>query len=209
MSLSGRVFAAVYDRMMSGSERTGMAELRERIVSQAHGRVLEIGAGTGLNLRHYPPDAELVLTEPEEPMVRRLRRRRDALGSDAAIVAASSDALPYPDHSFDAVVATLMLCTVPEPAATLAEVRRVLRPGAPLLFLEHVRASEPKLAHRQDRWDPVWRRIGHGCRCNRTTLASIEQAGFDVADLRHEQLPKAQAIVRPLIVGRALAPGSW
>ena len=206
MSLWGRVFASAYDRGMRGSEEAGLAALRAGVVSQAHGRVIELGSGTGLNLGHYPSDAELVLTEPEEPMARRLEKRVRDLGRAAEVVRAPGEALPYPDGSFDAAVVTLALCTVPDLDRTLAEVRRVLRPGAPLLFLEHVRASDPALAHRQDRWDPLWRRVAYGCRCNRDTLATIERAGFEVVDVRDDRLPKAAPIVRPLIIGRALAP---
>ncbi len=206
MSLWGRVFAGVYDRAMSASERAGLAAMRQGVVSQARGRVLEIGAGTGLNLGYYPPDAQLVLTEPEAPMAQRLEQRVRELGRTAEVRREPSEALPFPEDSFDAAVATLVLCTVPDPDATLAELRRILRPGAPLLFLEHVRASDPRLARRQDRWQPIWRRVGHGCRCNRATLASIERAGFDVVEVRHDRLPKANSIVQPLIIGRALAP---
>ncbi len=208
MSLWGRIFAGMYDRMMASSEQAGLGAMRQGVVSQARGRVLEIGAGTGSNLGHYAPEAELVLTEPETPMARRLQRRVRELGRDAEVLQAPSEALPFPDDSFDAVVATLVLCTVPDPDATLAELGRVLRPGAPLLFLEHVRAADPALARRQDRWQPLWGRIGHGCHCNRATLGSIERAGFDLVDVRHDRLPKANSIVRPVILGRALAPGT-
>ncbi len=191
---------------MRSSEEAGLSALRAGVVSQAHGRVIELGAGTGLNLEHYAPDADLVLTEPEEPMARRLEDRVRSLGRDAEVIRAPGETLPCPDGSFDAAVATLMLCTVPDPDRTLAEVRRVLRPGAPLLFLEHVRASDPAVARRQDRWDPLWRRVAYGCRCNRDTLATIERAGFEIVDVRDDRLPKAASIVRPIVIGRALAP---
>ena len=204
MSLWGRAFAAFYDRMLKGSERAGLRERRRELLAGAQGRVLEIGAGTGLNLDLYPPAlGELVLTEPEEPMARRLERRLAASGRAATVVRVGGEALPFPDNSFDTVVCTLVLCTVGDQAGTLRELRRVLKPDGRLLFLEHVRSEDPKIARRQDRIDPLWVRIGHGCRCNRDTLAAIGTAGFVVGDLEHGRLPKAAEFVKPLIVGSA------
>lgn len=206
MGLWSRVFAAFYDRALAPSEAAGLGAMRESVVSQARGRVIEIGAGTGLNLPYYNPEAELVLVEPHEPMARRLERRRATLGREAEVVHAPGEALPFADGSFDAAVATLVLCTVPDVSGTLAEVRRVLRPGAPLLFLEHVRAPDPALAHRQDRWHPLWLRFADGCHCNRDTLSAIEQSGFEVAEVRRDRLPKSRPLISPIVVGRALAP---
>lgn len=209
MSLWGRVFAAGYDRVMTGTEHAGLSAIRHELLSEATGRVLEIGAGTGLNLAHYPAEAaELVLTEPEEPMARRLRRRVSQAGRTAQVVRVPSERLPFDDASFDSVVSTLVLCTVPDLEATLRELRRVLRPGAALLFLEHVRADDPGLARWQDRLQPLWVHIGNGCHCNRATLAAIEGAGLKVERVKHDRLPKAPAIVRPMIVGRAAAPAA-
>jgi len=208
MGLWSRVFASFYDRMLAPSEAAGLGDLRASVVSQASGRVIEIGAGTGLNLPHYPLEAELVLAEPHKPMARRLEQRRARLGRDAEVVSAPAEALPFADGSFDAAVATLVLCTVPDVSGALGELRRVLRPGAPLLFLEHVRSADPTLARAQDRWAPLWRRVGDGCYCNRDTLRAIELSGFDVAEVRDDRLRKARPIVSPLIVGRALAPAA-
>lgn len=206
MSAYGRIFAALYDRSLAGTERAGLGRLRGDLLSNAQGDVLEIGAGTGHNLEHYPDSAErIVLTEPESPMADRLRRRAAAFGPRAEVRVAPAENLPYPDNSFDTAVSTLTLCTVNDPDRALAELRRVLRPGGSLLFLEHVRANDPGLAGWQDRLEPLWRRVGHGCRCNRATGDRISAAGFEVAELRHEVMPKAPPIVRPVIVGRALA----
>jgi ubiquinone/menaquinone biosynthesis C-methylase UbiE len=200
--LWGRIFAAGYDPMFASMERAGLTDLRRQVVGQATGRVLEIGAGTGLNLALYADDVELVLTEPEAPMATRLRRRLAAEGRRAEVVQAPGERLPFADGSFDTVVVTLVLCTVPDVAATLAEARRVLRPGGSLLFLEHVRSEDPAVARWQDRLHPLWVRFGHGCNCNRDTLSALQGSGFAV-DIEHGRMPKAPFWVRPLIWGTA------
>jgi ubiquinone/menaquinone biosynthesis C-methylase UbiE len=207
VSLYGRIFAAAYDRMQSGVERAGLAERRAQLLAGARGRVLELGAGTGANIRHYP-DAlqELVLSEPEEPMARRLERRLAELGRPSTrVVRAPAESLPFEDSSFDTVVATLVLCTVKDPGLALAEVDRVLKPGGRLLFLEHVRSEDPRLARWQDRLHGVWIRFGHGCNCNRPTPELIRRSPLEIEEISHAELPKAPPIVRPLATGRAVA----
>jgi ubiquinone/menaquinone biosynthesis C-methylase UbiE len=205
MSLWGRVFAAMYDKFLDASERNGLGDLRTELLGDLRGRVLEVGAGTGVNLQHYPREGieALVLTEPEAPMARRLEDRAAGSGRDVEVVRASADALPFGDHSFDAVVCTLVLCTVPSVERTLAEVRRVLVPGGRLLFIEHVRHDDPKRARKQDRWTPVQRRVACGCHLNRDTPALIEQAGFTLDELRRQHFPKAPSNVQPLALGVA------
>jgi len=204
MGLWGRVFAAGYDRVMAGTEAAGLGMRRSELLRQATGDVVEVGAGTGVNLAHYPDGLRrLVLVEPEEPMARRLRPRAAATGLPVEVVQAPAEALPLPDASFDVAVSTLVLCTVADPARALAELRRVLRPGGTLLFLEHVRSEDPGRARWQDRIDPLWRRWGHGCRCNRPTAAHLAAAGFEISELERGTVPKAPPFVRPLIVGRA------
>lgn len=196
----------MYDRMLAGAEEAGLGDKRERLLSQASGRTLEIGAGTGLNLSHYPETvAELVLTEPEEPMVKRLEAKLAESGRAARVVRASAESLPFEASSFDTVVATLVLCTVRDPERALAEVERVLRQGGRLLFLEHVRSEDPAIARWQDRLHGIWYRFGHGCNCNRPTPALIETSPLRMAQLERGEMPKAPAIVRPLVSGRALA----
>jgi ubiquinone/menaquinone biosynthesis C-methylase UbiE len=206
MSLWGRVFAAGYDRVLAGSERAGLAERRRELLAGASGRVLEIGAGTGLNLRHYPDSLEeIVFAEPEEPMARRLERKLATAGRRGKVVRVPAEALPFEDDSFDTAVCTLVLCTVSDPMRALSELARVLRPGGQLLFLEHVRAETPRLARWQDRLSGAWRRFGHGCNCNRETAALIEASPLSLERIEHGEIPKALPIVRPMIVGRALA----
>ena len=195
--------APAYDRMMRGSEEAGVRELRQGLVADASGRVLEIGAGTGLNLPHYDGSIEsLVLTEPQAPMVRRLQRAVHEQAPQAQVLRAPAEDLPFEDDSFDTVVTTLVLCGVDDQPRALREARRVLRPGGRLLFLEHVSSDDPGLARFQDRMNWL-NRVVVGCDCNRPTLSSIEAAGFTVSKLQHSTMPKAPKFVRPLIVGSA------
>jgi ubiquinone/menaquinone biosynthesis C-methylase UbiE len=204
MSLWGRVFAALYDPLMAGTEKAGLAGHRRQLLEHARGRVLEIGAGTGVNLPYYGDSLdELMLVEPEEPMARRLERKLAESSVPARVTRAPAEALPFEDGSFDVVVSTLVLCTVPNQERALAEIHRVLKPSGRLLFLEHVRSDDPKLARWQDRLCGLNRRVGHGCNCNRDTLAGITTAGFVVADVKRDRLKKAPPIVRPLVVGVA------
>ena len=205
MSVAVRVQAALYDTLLGRLERAGLAERRRRLLAAARGDVLEIGAGTGSNIPHYPEAVEaLVLVEPEEPMARRAERRLAGSGRRGRVVQASAESLPFADGSFDTVVCTLVLCSVADPPAALGELRRVLRPAGRLLFLEHVRADDAKLARWQDRLRRPWRRLACGCNCDRRTVAAIEHAGFRLEELERGELPKAPPIVRPLAVGRAV-----
>src|SRR6266851_2646898 len=204
VSLSGRVFAALYDPLMAGTEKAGLADHRRQLLEHAGGRVLEIGGGTGANLPYYGRSVdEVVFTEPEEPMARRLERKLAASSLRAQVVRAPAEALPFEDSSFDVVVSTLVLCTVSDQKRALTEIHRVLKPTGRLLFLEHVRSDDARLARWQDRLCGLNRRLGHGCNCNRDTLAGITGAGFEVADVERDRLKKAPPIVRPLVAGVA------
>jgi ubiquinone/menaquinone biosynthesis C-methylase UbiE len=203
----GRLFAACYDAAMGGTERAGFTDRRRSVLSQARGATLELGAGTGLNLEHYPTDVtELFLTEPDEHMAKRLRRRVSEGSRAAEVIEAPAERLPFEDGRFDTVVATLVLCTVPDPAGALAETARVLKPGGRFLFLEHVRSDSPKLARWQDRLHGPWLYIGDGCNCNRPTLDTIEKSRLQVESVEHGELPKAPPLVKPLIAGAAIRP---
>jgi ubiquinone/menaquinone biosynthesis C-methylase UbiE len=200
----GRVLALLYDRLGAASEEAGMREERRRLLQRASGEVLEIGAGTGLNLAHYPPTVtRVVAAEPDPHMNRRLRHKARAAPVPVELVAAPAEALPLADGSFDTVVGTLVLCTVREPAVVLAEIARLLRPGGRYLFLEHVRAHEPGLARWQDRLAPMWGVIGGGCHPNRATLASLRASPLTVAEVHEGRIPKAAPLVRPMITGVA------
>ena len=147
-----RIFAALYDRLLSGTERAGLQDMRAELLAGARGRTLELGAGTGLNLAHYTDAVtELVLTEPDPHMARRLRSRledeRPAPGR-VEVIEAPAERLPFEDQSFDTVVSTLVLCSVESPGGAAAEITRVLKPEGRLLYLEHVRSGDPALARR-------------------------------------------------------------
>lgn len=204
-----RATALVYEPALWLGERLGMRKRRRELLAGAHGRVLEIGAGTGLNLALYTNAVdELVLTEPVAEMAARIRAKLDRGEGPARarIVAAPAEELPFADGEFDVVVSTLVLCTVGDPDAALAEVRRVLKPGGRLLFCEHVRSQGPRLARWQDRLERPWAAVGEGCHCNRDTLASIE-AHFSLAGMRRERWRGVPPLVAPLIVGTAIAAG--
>lgn len=202
-----KVFAAGYDRVMAGTENAGLHEWRGELLAAATGDVLEIGAGTGANSDFYS-DAwtSLTLTEPSRPMAQKLRRKLADRGLDAEVIEAGGEQLPLPDESVDTVISTLVLCTVGDLDATLAEVRRVLRPGGRLLFLEHVRNGDDGSARWQDRFHGIWKVVGNGCNCNRSTAEAIERAGLEIEVIDHGKMPKAPPIVRPMIQGAARRP---
>lgn len=204
----GRLFAAIYDRSLAATEAAGLGDRRATLLAGASGRTLEIGAGTGVNLERYPDAVgELILTEPFEPMARRLRERVAAAGRAATVVVAPAEALPVDDGSIDTVVVTLVLCTVGDLPATLAEVARVLKPGGRLLFIEHVRSEDAAVARRQDRYERPWRFVAHGCHPNRDTVAAVEASGLEMAELERGRMPKSPQIVKPLVQGVAVKPG--
>ena len=201
----GRLFALLYDSFVGMMERKGLTDLRRELLSQAEGRCLEIGAGSGLNLEHWPREAELVATEPFEPMAAQLRKKVRSTRPDTEVVVAPGESLPFPDESFDTVGLTLVLCTAPDPAAVLSEVDRVLKPGGRFLFLEHVRAREEGLARWQDRLHGPWYFFGHGCHCNRDTPATLADSPLEVTEADRGELPGAVALVKPMYKGVARA----
>jgi ubiquinone/menaquinone biosynthesis C-methylase UbiE len=164
-----RWFAACYALQTKLTERGKMKELRRRLLEGLHGTVLEIGAGTGANFAHYPPEARVTAIEPDKHMLKRAQAQitlLDARNIDVRL--APAERLPFDDASFDAVVSTLVLCTVRSVPQALAEVRRVLRPGGELRFLEHVR-GEGVLAGVQGFMQPAWGWFSGGCHLNRRT----------------------------------------
>jgi ubiquinone/menaquinone biosynthesis C-methylase UbiE len=195
----GRAFAWGYDRFQQRAEEAGMRESREEFLRSARGRCLEIGSGTGLNIERWPKDVDLVLSEPDPHMAAQLRKK----AGGREVVQAPAEKLPFDDASFDTVGLTFVFCTVPDPSAALAEIARVLKPGGRLLFLEHVRSPDPGLARWQDRLHGPWYVFGHGCHCNRDTLAAIEGSSLQIEDARRGEVPGTVPLVKPMLVGAA------
>ena len=201
-----RASSVLYDPFLWVAERRGMARLRTELLSRARGRVLELGAGTGLNLDHYPEGIEqLVLSEPSAPMVSSLERRARRSGHASRVVVAPAEHLPFEDDSFDTVVSTLVLCTVDDPHQAISEIARVLRPGGELLFLEHVRSDSARLARWQDRLHRPWHAFAAGCHPNRPTVDMLRESALHVDEVEHDRWKWMPALVHPLAIGIATA----
>ena len=163
---------------------------RARVIDAAEGRVLEIGLGSGLNLPLYGRQVRSVIgLEPSPELLRMARERAVAALVPVELLEASAEAVPLDDGSIDTVVTTWTLCTIPDVARALSEMRRVLRPSGALLFVEHGRAPEPGVARWQDRLDPLWRRAAGGCHLNRKIDGLIAGSGFRIDRLSHARLP--------------------
>jgi ubiquinone/menaquinone biosynthesis C-methylase UbiE len=206
MTLRTRFFAAIYDRQMAQTEKAGLRDLRATLLAGAAGDVLEIGSGTGGNLPRYGPAVtSLTMTEPQPPMLRRLQHKASGHIREVTILRAPAEDLPFDNGSFDVAVSTLVLCGVDDQPRALRELRRVLRPGGQLLFIEHVRSSDPGRARLQDRMNWL-NRLVVCCDCNRPTLDSIREAGFTFTHVEHTMLPKTPKFVSPAVMGTAIAP---
>ncbi|GAB4371744.1 MAG: class I SAM-dependent methyltransferase [Spirochaetales bacterium] len=196
--MRNRLFQGVhsfYDLFMVPLEAQWIVTLRNWLIPRAMGKVLELGAGTGVNLPYYRMDQirELILTDRKgnSPAFRRMIRKRmgesdlkHAVGTHIRCKDADAEALPFGDDQFDIVVATLLLCSVEDPLRAVGEIHRILRSGGQFLFIEHVRPSAPVASKIADRITPAWRRIASGCHLNRDTLSTIEKGGFSIQDSR-------------------------
>jgi ubiquinone/menaquinone biosynthesis C-methylase UbiE len=204
----GRAFATAYNTGFALAEWQGLTEIRRGLVGRARGHVLELGAGTGLNIEHYPASLpEVVLTEPNIHMLAKLQGRVARTSEQMLVVSAEAEDLPVPDESVDTVVSTLVLCTVKDPRRTLAEVARVLRPGGAFLFAEHVRSDSIRMAGWQARMNSAWSWYACGCQCDRDTLSTIRESPLHVTELSNERLHWISPLIRPLVVGVAATSG--
>jgi ubiquinone/menaquinone biosynthesis C-methylase UbiE len=192
-----RWFAVVYDLLTAWGEAHLLGAYRRHIVGEATGRVLEIGAGTGASFPYYDTARRIVATEPDPFMLARAQRRARSLDRPIALVQCPAETLPFADASFDTVVSTLVLCTVEDQDRSLAEIRRVLKPGGSLRFIEHVRFDDAR-GRVQDAVLPVWRCVAAGCHPNRRTAEMIQRAGFQIVEMQQRVTP-----LMPLIVGAA------
>jgi ubiquinone/menaquinone biosynthesis C-methylase UbiE len=196
------IFAALYDPITASMERRWMGGRRRRLLAGARGAVLEIGGGTGANLAHYRDVDRVTIAEPDPFMRHRIGPKLEDARVPVEVSAAGAEELPFPDGSFDTVVSTLVLCTVPDQASALDEVRRVLRPGGRLLFIEHVRAAG-STARWQDRLEPLWGRLLGGCHPNRDTVLAIEEAGFEIETFESFHPPVFLSSLTPHVQGSA------
>jgi ubiquinone/menaquinone biosynthesis C-methylase UbiE len=176
--------AAVYDAAMWPFERVIVGAWRRRLAAAARGRVLEIGAGTGSQLRWYNAGAEVTALEPDSSMLGRARRRAAEAAARVTVVEGRAEELPFADGAFDAAVSAFALCSVADPAAAFAELRRVLVPGGALLLLEHVHLPWEPGRTLQSEAAPVWAAVAGGCRLDRDTVRSAREAGFSVLEER-------------------------
>ena len=209
--MNNPVFARIQARAAAIEERRGGAERRRQLLAGLSGRVVEVGAGSGVSFAHYPAAvAELVAIEPEHHLRDLARQAAAEAATEVRVVDGLAERLPLDDGSADAVVMAGVLCSLPDPEGALGEVRRVLRPGGELRFYEHVRARNPRLAWLQRLLDAtVWPRLFGGCHTTRDTEATIAAAGFAIqARERFSFRPTLLAVpVAPRILGRARRPG--
>ncbi|WP_330583161.1 class I SAM-dependent methyltransferase [Sporosarcina cascadiensis] len=168
---------------MKPLELTRFKQVRTELVRSARGNVLEIGSGTGVNFPFYRHAEKVTAVEPNPLMTKRAVKRMKNTSVPVELYETTAESLPFADNTFDTVIATLVFCTIPDPAKALAEIRRVSKPGAEILFFEHVQMKQPVLRKAQDFLNPLWKRVCDGCNLNRNTLLLIQQSGIEVKSI--------------------------
>ncbi len=203
MSFIGAYF---YDRFLLPAEEACLKDWRRDLLKNVYGDVLEIGAGTGLNLEHYPGSVgSLVLSEPDKHMREQLNKKIPAMKQRVTVSTGTAEEIDAENESYDFVVASLVCCSVINLESALLEIRRVLKPGGRLVFLEHVAAQAGTKRRRwQNLINPFWRRLAGNCHLNRETESAILAAGFEILEIKRESMRKAMPVVRPTIRGIAV-----
>jgi ubiquinone/menaquinone biosynthesis C-methylase UbiE len=177
-------FASIYDRMLASEEKKFLGAVRQEMLKDLRGEILEIGAGTGANFQYYPKTAHVTATEPDPYMLERARKKAAQAEATITLQQVSAEELPFPDANFDCIIDTLVLCSVGNPRKALSEIMRVLKPGGELRLYEHVRYTNPIGALSQDIISPAWQWFGAGCHPNRDTERYVREAGFEVISSR-------------------------
>lgn len=211
MSIFSWVMAKIYDKTMQDAEAKCLGEWRSVLLGDLSGTVVEIGSGTGLNLEYYPNGIDqLILVEPDANM-RTILSQKLAFKSSvsAKIIECAAESIPLPNESVDAVVSTLVLCSVNNQSQVLSEINRILRPKGKLIFIEHVAADKNLSRYKWQRWlEPIWKTIACGCRLTQQTESSIINAGFEFEEISRQSIRGVPPIVRPSIKGIAIK-GEW
>ena len=176
----GSTFSNWYDFFMSPLEKGKFKSIREDLLQKASGSVLEIGSGTGVNFPLYQSVTKVTAIEPSQQMIERSRKKREMSVVPIHIIKESAEHLPFSDHTFDTVVTTLALCTIPNPEAAIQEMKRVCKPEGKILLFEHVQMDNPFLAKLQDWLTPVWKKACDGCCLNRNTVQLIQANGLKI-----------------------------
>lgn len=202
MSLSKWLFATWYD-VLNTTVEFRLTNLRKQTAGQMWGDALEIGGGTGANLKYFPPDTNVTMIEPDPHMRKKLQRKADKLGRKIEIVPGKGENLPFPDASFDSVLTTLVLCMVDDFQRVINEARRVLKPGGEFFFYEHVVSPRPRGKWWQDKLNPFWVFATTGCHLNRDLTTAIQSAGFSDVQLRAFDLSVGLPVTIPNIIGVA------
>jgi ubiquinone/menaquinone biosynthesis C-methylase UbiE len=204
------IFARLWAHLAASLEKAGAAGHRDEALEGLSGRVIEVGAGTGINFHHYPGTVtEIVAVEPEAHLRDAAQRAAQGSPIPIGVVDGVGEHLPGYEGEFDAGVVALVLCSVADPHATLGELHRLIRPGGELRFYEHVRASDPKRARWQDRADIIWPRFAGGCHPNRPTTDTIQEAGFEIDRIRRFKFQPSPALapISSFVIGRAVRRG--
>ncbi|HLI33259.1 MAG TPA: class I SAM-dependent methyltransferase [Solirubrobacteraceae bacterium] len=206
--VSHPIFGRAYHRLFSPLIEREVAHLREELLADLDGSVLEVGAGNGASFARYPATVtKLVAIEPEAYLRAQALRAAAQAPVPTSVLAGSAESLPVADESFNAAVVSLVLCSVRDLDLALSELRRVLVPGGQLRFLEHVRSQRPRKARVQELLDrSIWPALAGGCHCARETAAAIEAAGFQIELVRRLDAGPSWAHTNPMLIGRARTP---